>query len=95
MNQNPTVSILDHFAEVEDPRVEYLVDHQLIEIIAIALCAVIAGADTWTEVADFEREKQDWFEQFLGLEHGIPSHDTFGRVFAQLDPEQFQSSFLN
>jgi predicted transposase YbfD/YdcC len=95
MSQNPTASILDHFAEVDDPRVEYLVDHQLIEIIAIALCAVIAGADTWTEVADFGREKQDWFEQFLELEHGIPSHDTFGRVFAQLDPQQFQSSFLN
>ncbi len=95
MSQNPTVSILDHFAEVDDPRVEYLVDHQLIEIIAIPLCAVIAGADNWTEVAEFGQEKQDWFEQFLELEHGIPSHDTFGRVFAQLDPEQFQSSFLN
>ena len=95
MSHNPTASILEHFAEVEDPRVEYLVEHRLIDIITIALCAVIAGADNWTEVAQFGQEKQDWLAQFLVLPHGIPSHDTFGRVFAQLDPEQFQSSFLN
>lgn len=95
MTQNPTASILEHFAEVEDPRVEYLVNHQLIDILTIAVCAVIAGADNWTEVAQFGQEKQAWFEQFLELAQGIPSHDTFGRVFAELDPEQFQTSFLN
>jgi predicted transposase YbfD/YdcC len=95
MSQNPTASIIEHFSEVEDPRVEYLVDHQLIDIITIALCAVIAGADNWTEVAQFGQEKQAWFAQFLELAHGIPAHDTFGRVFAKLDPEQFQISFLN
>jgi len=95
MSQNPTASILEHFAEVQDPRVEYLVDHQLIDIITIALCAVIAGADNWTEVTEFGQGKQDWFAEFLELPHGIPSHDTFGRVFAKLDPEQFQTSFLN
>lgn len=94
MSQNPTASILEHFSEVEDPRVEYLVDHQLIDIITIALCGIIAGADNWTEVAQFGREKRVWLAEFLSLSHGIPSHDTFGRVFAKLDPEQFQNSFL-
>jgi predicted transposase YbfD/YdcC len=94
MSQNPTSGILEHFLEVEDPRVEYLVDHQLIDIITIALCAIIAGADNWTEVAQFGREKQAWLAKFLSLTHGIPSHDTFGRVFAKLDPQQFQNSFL-
>jgi predicted transposase YbfD/YdcC len=94
MSQNPTSSILEHFSEVEDPRVEYLVDHQLIDIITIALCGIIAGADNWTEVAQFGREKQAWLAEFLSLTHGIPSHDTFGRVFAKLDPQQFQNSFL-
>jgi predicted transposase YbfD/YdcC len=94
MSQNPTSGILEHFLEVEDPRVEYLVDHQLIDIITIALCAIIAGAGNWTEVAQFGREKQAWLAKFLSLTHGIPSHDTFGRVFAKLDPQQFQNSFL-
>lgn len=94
MGKNPTSSILEHFSEVEDPRIEYLVDHQLIDIITIALCAIIAGADNWTEVAQFGREKQAWLAEFLSLTHGIPSHDTFGRVFAKLDPQQFQNSFL-
>lgn len=94
MNQNPTATILEHFSAVEDPRVEYLVNHKLIDIITIALCAVIAGADNWTEVAQFGREKRDWLAEFLSLSHGIPSHDTFGRVFAHLDPVQFQNSFL-
>ena len=90
-----TASILAHFAEVEDPRVEYLVDHKLIDILAIGLCAVIAGADNWTEVAQFGQEKEDWLGQFLELPSGIPSHDTFGRVFGQIDPDQFQTSFLS
>ena len=94
MNKNPTASIEEYFDEMADPRVEYLVHHQLIDIITIALCAIIAGADTWTEVSQFGKEKQSWFEQFLELEGGIPSHDTFGRFFAKLDPEQFQNCFL-
>lgn len=94
MSKSPTSSILEHFSEVDDPRVEYLVEHQLIDIITIALCAIIAGADNWTEVAQFGREKRIWLAEFLSLPHGIPSHDTFGRVFAKLDPEQFQNSFL-
>ena len=95
MSENPTGSIVAHFGEIEDPRVEYLVEHKLIDIITIALCAVIGGADNWTEVEQYGREKQAWFEGFLELPAGIASHDTFGRVFGQLDPDQLQRSFLN
>lgn len=87
-------SLIQCFSKVEDPRVEYLVEHKLIDIITIAVCAVIAGADNWVEVEQFGQEKQAWFGQFLELPHGIPSHDTFERVFARLKPEQFQQSFL-
>jgi predicted transposase YbfD/YdcC len=95
MNERPTASIVEHFGDLEDPRVKYLVEHKLIDIITIALCAVIAGADNWTEVVQYGQEKQSWFERFLELPAGIASHDTFGRVFGLLDPDQLQRSFLN
>jgi predicted transposase YbfD/YdcC len=91
--QIPTIA--DHFADLEDPRRTFLNDHPLINIITIALCAIIAGAETWTDVESFGRNKQTWLSQFLDLKHGIPSHDTFGRVFARLNPEQFQTCFLS
>lgn len=69
--------------------------HQLLAIITIALCAVICGADTWVDVEEFGKAKRGWLETFLDLPNGIPSHDTFGRVFARLDPEQFQACFLS
>lgn len=89
------VSLVDHFSTVEDPRVGYLVEHKLLDIMIIAVCAVIAGADNWTEVEQFGHEKKEWFDQFLELPQGIPSHDTFDRVFARIKPEQFQQSFLS
>ena len=63
-------------------------------IIAIAICAIICGADSWVHVELFGRSKLEWFQTFLELPGGIPSHDTFGDVFARLDPEQFQSCFM-
>jgi predicted transposase YbfD/YdcC len=90
-----TVSISEHFGGLEDPRAEHLNDHKLIDIIIIAICAVICGAEGWTDVELFGNERLQWLRQFLELEHGIPSHDTFGRVFARLDPVQFEQGFLS
>ena len=88
-------SISEHFAGLEDPRAEHLNDHKLIDIVIIAICAVICGAEGWTDVELFGNERLEWLRQFLELEHGIPSHDTFGRVFARLDTVQFEQGFLS
>ena len=69
--------------------------HKLIDIITIAICAVICGADGWTDIESYGNAKYNWLKKFLELPNGIPSHDTFRRVFARIDPEQFQSCFLN
>lgn len=82
-------SLLGHFAGLIDPRVERTRWHSLLDIVAITVCAVICGADNWVDVAFFGRCKEAWFRQWLELPNGIPSHDTFGRVFAMLDAEQF------
>jgi predicted transposase YbfD/YdcC len=74
------------FDEVEDPRIHRTKRHALEDILMIALVAILGGADAWTEVEAFGRAKVEWFARFLKLPHGIPSHDTFGRVFARLDP---------
>ena len=95
MTPSPGPSIAEHFREVKDPRTGRRVDHFLIEIITIAVCAVICGADGWVEVQEFGQAKEQWFRTFLILPKGIPSHDTFGRVFALVDPHQFQSGFIS
>jgi predicted transposase YbfD/YdcC len=87
-------SVLDAFADLPDPRIDRSKRHQLLDIIAIALCAVLCGADSWVDVALFGRSKEPWLRQFLALPNGIPSHDTFGRVFARLDPTAFERCFL-
>ena len=86
--------IRTHFATLEDPRTKKC-DHQLEDIIAITLMASICGADTWTDIAAFGRSKQDWLKTFLALPAGIPSHDTFGRVFALMNPARLQECFLS
>lgn len=80
--EKPAVAISDHFADLEDPRIDRTKLHQLLDIIIVAICAVICGADSWVEVEEFGNAKIDWFRTFLELPNGIPSHDTFGRVFA-------------
>ena len=91
----PILSALDqHFSDLTDPRVERTKLHKLVDILVIAICAVIAGADNWEDVAALGQAKREWFQTFLELPNGIPSHDTFTRVFARLDPEQFQTCFV-
>ena len=90
---SPVRALADHFAELEDPRVERTKRHPLLSILAIAICAVIVGAETWDEIAEFGTVKEEWFARFLDLPHGIPSHDTFNRVFAALNPRQFRACF--
>lgn len=95
MKLKPKITIADHFSELEDPRVERTRQHKLIDIITIAICAVICGAETWVDIETYGRAKLEWLKQFLELPNGIPSHDTFARVFARLNTQQFQQCFLN
>ena len=88
-------SIIEHFANIEDPRVDRTKEHELLDIIFIAICAVICGADGWVEIEAFGNAKLPWLKQFRALPNGIPSHDTFGRAFARLAAEQFQACFLD
>jgi len=85
------ISIKKHFACLKDPRVRRRTRHRLIDIVAIALCGVIANCDTWAEIVDFATTHADWLKGFLRLANGIPSQDTFERVFAKLNPATFSS----
>jgi predicted transposase YbfD/YdcC len=90
----PTPNFIDYFTDLADPRQEDRCDHKLINILFIATCAVICGADGFTDMEEFGLAKEDWRQQFLELPNGIPSHDTFGRVLAPLNPKAFQQCFL-
>lgn len=85
--------LVEHFAALEDPRVERAKRHSLLAVVTIALCGVICGAESWGEIAQFGQAKADWFKTFLDLPQGIPSHDTFGRLFARLDARVFEVCF--
>jgi len=93
MPKKPLEAIEEHFSKVTDPRVNRTKEHKLIDIIAIAICAVICGAEGWVDVELYGKSKQAWLNTFLELPNGIPSHDTFGRVFSLLDAQQFQLAF--
>ena len=85
--------IKDHFSDLADPR-DKNKRHNLIEIIFITICAVICNADKWEDVEDFGKAKLSWLKRYLELPHDIPSHDTFNRVFAALNPEKFNKCFF-
>ena len=88
-----SISIVEHFSDVTDPRSDQGKRHPLLSVIVIALCAVICGADGWTEIEEFGKNRQEWLESFLDLPHGIPIEDTYRRVFAALDPDEFRQRF--
>ena len=91
---SPTALIEYHFSQIKDPRASHRIDHLLMDIIVITLCATICGANDWEAVAEYGRTKEQWLKGFLPLPNGIPSHDTFSRLFARLNPEQLQSCFI-
>jgi predicted transposase YbfD/YdcC len=95
MSDTTLPPLLTHFVDLKDARVERTKHHKLMDIIGIALCATLCGANTYVAIEQFGYAKLDWLKTFLELPNGIPSHDTFGRVFALLDPQAFASCFGN
>lgn len=95
MKLKPKHSIADYFGGIEDPRIDRRKQHKLIDIITIAICAVVCGAETWVDMEVYGKAKFSWLNEFLELENGIPSHDTFARVFAAISPEEFQKCFMS
>ena len=94
MQTHPKLSLVEHSKNLADPRVDRRKEHELIDILVIAVCTLLCAGETFNDMEDFGLAKQDWFKTFLNLHHGIPSHDTFNRVFAVLDPGKFLDCFL-
>lgn len=94
MSEEAFASLEACFGDLPDPRVQGRCDHKLVDIVLIAVCAVLSGAENWSEVEEFGQSKESWLNQYLELAAGIPSHDTFSRVFRLLDAAAFQSCFM-
>lgn len=94
MEAEERVRLVDVWVGVRDPRQAKKVEHDLVELLVVAVCAVLSGADTFVEIEVWAKEKLDWLRKYLRLAHGIPCHDTFGRVFAAMDPDEFGTAFL-
>jgi predicted transposase YbfD/YdcC len=91
---NLSSTFLEHFEPLEDPRLDnHNLRHELTDILVITILGTICGADSWTEIYEFALAKQDWLKTFLSLPNGIPSHDTFGRVFSLINPDKFEACF--
>jgi predicted transposase YbfD/YdcC len=95
MGKKFSASLVDHFTELVDPRIERNKKHALLDIIVLTVCAVISGAETWEDIEDFGRYREEWLTRFLPFTNGIPSHDTIRRLFIRLDPSELQNCFLN
>jgi len=95
MNIINNCSLISHFSIIKDPRVDRTKRHKLIDILTIAICAIISNADNFEEIELFGKQRLDWLKTFLVLPIGIPSHDTFGRVFSRLETTEFQTTFTN
>jgi predicted transposase YbfD/YdcC len=95
MADTVNASIVEHFRTLEDPRIERTKKHLLLDILVIALCTLLTGGEGFQDMELFGKSKRAWLQTFLALPHGIPSHDTFGRVFARLHPQRFQECFLS
>jgi predicted transposase YbfD/YdcC len=94
MKLKPKTKLVEHFSELEDPRIERTKRHKLIDIVTITLLGVICGADSWVAIESFGQAKLKWLKRILELPNGIPSHDTIARLFARLNPEQLQQCFM-
>jgi hypothetical protein len=94
MQKHPKVSLIEHFQDLPDPRVNRTKDHDLIDLLVIAVCALLCAGESFNDMEDFGHAKHDWFKTFLTLRNGIPSHDTFNRLFAALDSKAFLDCFL-
>lgn len=95
MPTSPIELIETHFGSLRDPRAEHSILHKLMDILMITICAVICGADNFVEIAEYGKEKEEWLKTFLELANGIPSVDTFERLFARLKPEGLQTCFIS
>ena len=95
MKLSPVLALTHHFAHLEDPRVERTRLHKLLDILITTICAAIAGAESWDDIALFGETKYAWFATFLDLPNRLLSHDTFNQVFAALDPDQFRVGFAS
>lgn len=94
MKAENSVRLLDVWVGVRDPRQATKVEHELVELLVMAVCAVLSGADTFVAIEEWAKEKVDWLRNYLKLRSGIPCHDTFGRVFAAIAPDEFSAAFL-
>ena len=94
MSSDMPTSLETCFSDLPDPRVQGRCDHKLMDILIIAVCAALCGADSWVAVETVGKAKETWFREFLKLENGIPSHDTFGDVFSKISSEDFQTRFM-